>query len=62
VLVLLNGEEVQEDMEFWLDARTLGISIQCYGTSKMVRAGENHLGFRVMQRGITFKLTHVIWH
>eukprot|EP00614_Pseudopedinella_elastica_P005585 CAMPEP_0172608358 /NCGR_PEP_ID=MMETSP1068-20121228/28443_1 /TAXON_ID=35684 /ORGANISM="Pseudopedinella elastica, Strain CCMP716" /LENGTH=502 /DNA_ID=CAMNT_0013411607 /DNA_START=92 /DNA_END=1600 /DNA_ORIENTATION=- len=61
VLVLVNGEEVQDDLEFWMDARTLGISIQCYGTSKMVRAGENVLGFRVMQSGITLKLTHVIW-
>lgn len=63
VLVLLNGEEVQGDdtMHFWLDARTLGISIQCYGTSHMVREGANDLGFRVMEHGTTFKLTHVIW-
>lgn len=61
VLVLINGEEVQEDMNFWLDARTLGISIQCYGTSKMVRGGENALGFRVMEKGTVFSLTHVIW-
>jgi hypothetical protein len=61
VLVLLNGEEVQEDMVFWHDARTLGISVQCYGSSKMVRSGENMLGFRVMASGLTFKLTHVIW-
>ncbi len=61
VLVLLNGEEVQHEMTFWMDARTLGISIQCYGTHKMVRPGENSLGFRVMESGLTFSLTHVIW-
>ena len=55
------GEEVQDDMTFWLDSRTLGIAIQCYGTTKMVRGGENNLGFRIMQKGITLKLTHVIW-
>mgnify|MGYP006064946199 CR=1 FL=1 len=49
-------------MKFWMDAHTLGVSIQCYGTSKNVRVGaENVLGFRVMQNGMTFKLTHVIW-
>jgi hypothetical protein len=48
-------------MAFWLDSRTLGIAIQCYGTAKMVRAGENNLGFRIMQKGITLKITHVIW-
>jgi hypothetical protein len=61
VLVLLNGEEVQSDMQFWLDSRTLGISIQCYGTNKMVKKNENVLGFRVMESGLTFKITHVIW-
>ena len=55
------GEEVQDDMAFWLDSRTLGIAIQCYGTTKMVRGGENNLGFRIMQKGITLKITHVIW-
>ena len=63
VLVLLNGEEVQSDMKFWMDAHTLGVSIQCYGTSKMVKTDgdENIIGFRVMQNGLTFKLTHLIW-
>ena len=60
--VLLNGEEVQQDMEFWLDARTLGVSLQCYGTSRMVLEGDNALGFRVMQRDQVLKLTHVLWH
>ena len=63
VLVLVNGEEAQADMEFYMDARTLGVSIQCYGTTKFVRAGseDNVIGFRVMQNGMTFKLTHIIW-
>lgn len=45
-LVLLNGEEVQDSMEFWHDAKTLGVSIQCYGTTKRVQSGDNNLGFR----------------
>ena len=108
-LVLLNGEEVQDSMEFWHDAKTLGVSIQCYGTTKRVQSGDDNLGFRyvwgtvvvtrapprstprhptpphsiplhstrstptpphatpphattrVMQKGQTLKLTHVIW-
>jgi hypothetical protein len=61
VLVMLNGEEVQQDMEYWLDSRTLGVAIQCYGTSRMVQEGTNSLGFRVMESGLTFKLTHILW-
>ena len=42
-------------MEFYMDAHTLGVSIQCYGTTKFVRAGseDNVIGFRVMQNGMT---------
>jgi len=61
IVVLVNGEEAQDDMEFWLDSRTLGISIQCYGTTKMVREGENALGFRIMEKGVILKITHVMW-
>ena len=48
-------------MQFWHDAKTLGVSIQCYGTTTMVQAGNNNLGFRVTEKGSVLKLTHVIW-
>eukprot|EP00622_Pseudochattonella_farcimen_P006949 FR742829.1.p1 GENE.FR742829.1~~FR742829.1.p1 ORF type:complete len:166 (+),score=28.10 FR742829.1:72-500(+) len=60
-IILLNGEEVQDKMQFWHDAKTLGVSIQCYGTTTMVQAGNNNLGFRVTEKGSVLKLTHVIW-
>lgn len=60
-LVLINGEEVQSQMAFWHDSRTLGVSLQCYGTDYNVRTGSNSLGFRVMEHRQTLRLTHVVW-
>lgn len=60
-IALLNGEEVQDSFEYWLESRTLGVSLQCYGTSKFLNPGDNNLGLRVMEDGTNLKLSHVIW-
>ena len=63
MIVMVNSEEVQHgsDLTQWLTAKTLGVQSTCFSTTKMVVAGENFLGFRVMGEGVMMKITHVLW-
>lgn len=60
-IAILNGEEIQDSLEFWQESRTLGVSLKCYGTTKFLHSGMNSLGLRVMEDGTVIKLSHVIW-
>lgn len=62
VLILLNGEEIQNSLKPWLQVKTLGMRSMCYSNSVDVVGGQNIIGFRVMEEGIQIRLTHLLWH
>jgi len=60
MLVLLNGEEIQDDLNRMLEAKTLGVHSACFGYDGIVH-GKNSIGFRVMEEEFVFRLTHLFW-
>ena len=60
-LVLLNGEEVQGEMEPWLEAKTLGVNTACYSHTGGMVKGSNVIGFRCMEDPMVLAITHLMW-
>lgn len=60
-LVLLNGEEIQGEMEPWIEAKTLGVNTACYSYTGGMIKGSNVLGFRCMQDAMSLAITHLMW-